>query len=203
MIKFEKIKENEMDIFINYHKKLNNLIGFSDDSLNDDEIKAYLKEDLMSDSEFCILAKEHDEPIGLISVDFSNELEFNGCNYTAAIPLIFVEQKKRNGILSYDLLKIALKECKKRETKSIAISVEDNNPHKFLHFAIADTLIDINQEYLIDGKTVTQYVLGITDINTTLNMPFSKLAKKVSETRKNFDKRLNEIKEASSSEKEL
>ncbi len=202
MITFENLKEDEIDIFIDFHKKLNNLIGFSDEVLNTQDMREYLKENLKSEEQCYIIAKENNEPVGLISIDFSNELEFNGTIYNAAIPLIFVEEKNRNGVLSYDLLKLALNECKKRGSNSVAISVEDNNPHKFLHFAISDTLIDINQEYLTDQKTVTQYILGISNINNLLNLPFSKLAKNVSSTRKDFHKRLQEIKENSIREKE-
>ena len=203
MIKFEKLKENEINIFVGFHKKLNDLIGFKDNVLDDSEILECLKQDLVSDDNYTIIAKEDDKPIGLVSVDFSNELEFNGNNYTASIPLIFVEEKNRNGILSYELLKLALKECKKRGVISLAISVEDNNPHKFLHFALADIIIDENQEYLTDDKTITQYILGVSNIENILAMSFSQLAKKVSQTKKDFNSRYIELRDSSNSEKEL
>ena len=201
MIKFEKLKESEINIFVSFQKRLDDLIGFENNVLEDPEVLECLKQDLVSEDNYTIIAKEDNKPIGLVSVDFSNELEFNGKNYTAAIPLIFVEENNRNGILSYDLLKLALSECKKRGSTSIVISVEDNNPHKFLHFALADTIIDENQEYLTDGETITQYILGISNVETILSMPFSQLAKKVSKTKKDFNTRLQEIKDASNCEK--
>ena len=203
MIKFEKLTENDIVIFIEFHKKLNDLIGFKNNVLEDPEILEWLKQNLISEDNYTIIAKDNDKPIGLVSVDFSNELEFNGNNYTASIPLIYVEEKSRNGFLSHDLLKMALNECKKRGVVSAVISVEDNNPHKFLHFALADTLIDENQEYLTDTKTVTQYILGISNINTLLAMSLSQLAKKVSKTKKDFNSRLQELKSSSNPEKEF
>ncbi len=203
MIKFEKLTENDINIFVDFHKKLNDLIGFKNNVLEDPEILEWLKQSLISEDNYTIIAKESDNPIGLVSVDFSNELEFNGNNYNASIPLIYVEEKSRNGILSYDLLKMALKECKKRGVVSAVISVEDNNPHKFLHFALADTLIDENQEYLTDDKTVTQYILGISNIETLLTMSLSQLAKKVSKTKKDFNSRLQELKSSSNPEKTM
>lgn len=203
MIKFEKIKDDEINIFIGFHKKLNELIGFKDNGLEDAETLECLKQDLLSEDNYTIIAKEEDKPIGLVSVDFSNELEFNGNNYTASIPLIFVEEKNRNGILSYELLKEALNECKNRGVISVVISVEDNNPHKFLHFALADNIIDKNQEYLTDEETVTQYILGISDIESLLSMPFSELARRVSKTRKDFKSRLHELETSLNTEKEM
>lgn len=203
MIKFEKLKEDEINIFIGFHKKLNDLIGFKNNILDDSEILDYLKQDLFSDENYTIIAKENDNPVGLVSIDFGNELEFNGNNYTASIPIIFIEEQNRNGILSYELLKMALNECKKRGVISIAISVEDNNPHKFLHFALADTILDENQEYLTEDKTVIQYVLGISNIETLLTTPFSQLAKNVSKTKRNFYARLEELRKYSNPEKEL
>ena len=120
MIKFEKMNQNEIDVFIDFQKRLNKLIGFSNDVLYEDELKEYLKQELSSDAQCYIIAKENDVSIGLIAIDFSNELEFNGINYTAAIPLIYVDENKRNGILSYDLFKLALNICKKRGTLCIA-----------------------------------------------------------------------------------
>ncbi len=203
MIKFEKLTENDIDIFVDFHKKLNNLIGFTNNVLEDPEILELLKQSLVSEDSYTIIAKDDDKPIGLVSVDFSNELEFNGNNYTASIPLIYVEESSRNGILSYDLLKMALNECKERGVVSAVISVEDNNPHKFLHFALADTIIDENQEYLTDSKTITQYVLGISNIETILTMPLSQLAKRISKTKKDFNSRLHELKSSSNPEKEF
>lgn len=203
MIKFEKIKDDEINIFVGFHKKLNELIGFKDNGLEDAETLECLKQDLLSEDNYTIIAKEEDKPIGLVSVDFSNELEFNGNNYTASIPLIFVEEKNRNGILSYELLKQALNECKNRGVISVVISVEDNNPHKFLHFALADTIIDENKEYLTDDKMVTQYILGISNIERLLSMPFSELAKNVSKIKKEFNSRLHELEGSLNSEKEM
>ena len=203
MIKFEELTENDINVFVDFHKKLNDLIGFKNNVLEDPEILELLKQSLVSEDNYTIIAKDNDTSIGLVSVDFSNELEFNGNNYTASIPLIYVEEKSRNGILSYDLLKMALKECKKRDITSVVISVEDNNPHKFLHFALADTIIDENKEYLTDDKTITQYILGISNIETLLTMPLSQLAKKISKTKKDFNSRLQELKSSSNPEKTM
>ncbi len=203
MINFELLNESEIDVFVSFHKKLNDLIGFKDNVFDDPEILECLKQDLISEDSYTIIAKEDDKPIGLISVDFSNELEFNGNNYTASIPLIFIEEKNRDGILSYELLKRALKECKNRGANSVVISVEDNNPHKFLHFALADTILDENQEYLTDTKKVTQYVLGISNVEPLLTMPLSLLAKKISQTKKDFNSRYLELGGLSSLEKEI
>ena len=62
MIKFEKIKDDEINVFVGFHKKLNELIGFKDNGLEDAETLECLKQDLLSEDNYTIIAKEEEAP---------------------------------------------------------------------------------------------------------------------------------------------
>ncbi len=189
-IKFEKGSLTDVDSIVSMQKELNKMLNLED--LDEIAFKEYILKDIQSEYKAYYVAKNNGETIGVISIDFSEAISVNDVDYSASISLMFVDEKYRKGAIAYDLFKLAMEEMQNRGKQSFVMSVEGNNPNKFLHFSFADIIIDENEELTQDGTT-TQYLLGVTDINKVKTYTFKDIMRKSIRTKKEFAQLLNSM----------
>ena len=189
---YEKANEADAKTILEMQHKLNEMLGLNKD-IDEEIFLDYLKQSINSNDTVYYIARLNTEAIGVVSIDFSNSLTVRDVEYSASIPLIFVNKNHRDGKISFKLFKLAIEEIIKRNLNSFAMTIEENNPNKYLHFAIADQLIEEREELLENGNSTKQYLLGVTDINSINNLSYKDILKRVSYTKRNFDSVLNTI----------
>ena len=191
-ITYEKATLKDIDEIINMQSKLNMMLGLNTDP-DTNCLSEYLKEEMKLGESVDIIAKNENEIVGDIAISFSDSMLVDNIVYSASIPLIYVDEKYRNGAVAYNLFKLALKEIVNKGYNSLVMSVEDNNPNKLLHFAIADQLIEDREELLENGETTKQYLLAISDVKKVLKLHYKDIIKKVIYTKNNFEKVFAEL----------
>lgn len=189
---YKKANTDDIDSIVQMQHKLNEMLGLYEDVESKDFIE-YLKSSISNEEITYYVVKIAKETIGIVCIDFSDYLEFDGVEYVASIPLIYVENKYRSGNIAYNLFKLALKDIKNRGYNSFVMLVEDNNPNKYLHFSIADKLIDERKENIKDGGQVSQFLLGVSDIIDIEKLSFKDFIRKAVYTKRNFNKVLQEL----------
>ena len=190
-IKYEKGTVDDADSIVSMQQELNKLLDLQE--LDEEQFKKYILTDIQSEDRSYFVAKTNGETIGVISVDFSESISVNDTDdYNASITLMFVDERYRNGTIAFDLFKLAIDEIQKNGENSFVMSVEDNNPNKFLHFAFADVLIEENEEQTKNGTT-SQYLLGVTDIDKVKSYTFKEIMKKSVKMKKEFSEVLKTI----------
>lgn len=100
---------------------------------------------------------------------------------------IFVLDEYRDGLVAFTLLQMGVdKLLEKGKTKAIC-NVQKHNPHRFLHFAMADNKIEKIEEITRpNGEKVVDYSLLI-DLNKLKNTSPLQLAKKAIEIKKKYE----------------
>ena len=190
-IKYEKGTVDDADSIVSMQQELNKLLDLQE--LDEEQFKKYILTDIQSEDRSYFVAKTNGETIGVISVDFSESISVNDVDdYNASITLMFVDERYRNGTIAFDLFKLAIDEIQKNGENSFVMSVEDNNPNKYLHFAFADVLIEENEEQTKNGTT-SQYLLGVTDIDKVKSYTFKEIMKKSVKMKKEFSEVLKTI----------
>lgn len=129
--------------------------------------------------EFSFVCEKDGEFVGYISVCAYHVV--NGERPDDDIGIIheiYVNDEHRNGTTAYTLLQLGLKkliECGK--TRAIC-NVQEDNPYRYLHFAMADgNIIKTTECKRANGDTTTDYTLLI-DLKALQKMSFLDLAKK-------------------------
>ena len=190
-IKYEKGTVDDADSIVSMQQELNKMLDLQE--LDEEQFKKYILTDIQSEDRSYFVAKINGETIGVISVDFSESISVNDVDdYNASITLMFVDERYRNGTIAFDLFKLAIDEIQKNGENSFVMSVEDNNPNKYLHFAFADVLIEENEEQTKNGTT-SQYLLGVTDIDKVKSYTFKEIMKKSVKMKKEFSEVLKTI----------
>lgn len=191
VISYERATEQDVKKIIEIQHKLNEMLNL--EYVKEETFWLYfeemLKEDIRNETSIYYLAKDEDNIIGCVCLEqYEDELISDVGNFNYAIPLIFVSEKYRNGKIAFNLFKKVIKDIIKRGYNNLVMSVEDNNPNKYLHFAISDVLLDKREEELVDGGTTTQYVLGITDISRISNLSMKEIMNRAVKVKRNFKK---------------
>ena len=192
---------NDVEAIVLMQNQLTDMLNLNHDP-EEEILNEYIKEEIESQEAAYFIAKVNETTIGVVLVDFSNLIYVDNIEFVASIPFIFVDEKYRRGAVAYDLFNLALKEVKQKDKNSLVMSVEDNNPYKFLHFAIADILIEENEELTEDGKT-KQYILGITDVGKVQQCSFKNFIRNIVNTKKNFSQVLKDFPRAETIEYSL
>lgn len=182
-VRFEKASLDDVDKIVLMQKDLNMLLDLYD--LDEERFKNIIQSEIVSSDKAYFVAKVDSETIGVVSVDFGESFGIDDIDCSATISLIYVDRRYRKGKIAYNLLKLAIDEIQNRGESVLVMSVEDNNPNKFLHFSMADIIIQENEERTKNGAT-TQYLLAVTDINKIATSSFKEFMKNVLETKKNF-----------------
>jgi len=93
---------------------------------------------------------------------------------------IFVLDEFRGGDIAFKLLKSAVTSLTDKGISKARCNVQEDNPYRFLHFAMADSKIKkIEESTRSDGTKVLDYSLLI-DLNKLKNTALIELAKKAS-----------------------
>lgn len=190
-ISYEKATEKDVKEIINIQHKLNQMLNL--DYVKEETFWQYfeeiLKNDIRNETSIYYLAKKENSIVGCICIElYEDELISDVGSFNYGIPLIFVNERCRNGKIALKLFKLAIHEIQKRGCNTLTMSVEDNNPNKYLHFAIADILLDKREEQLVDCGTTTQYVLGSTDISRFAKLTMKEFMNMALEVKRNFKK---------------
>ena len=191
-ILYEKASLQDIGEIVKMQHKLNNMLGLYED-IDDECLKDYLNQSMVSEEITYYIARQGKEVIGVICLDFSDCIVVENIEYAASIPLIYVDEKYRCGQIAYNLFKLGLQDIIKRGLNSAVMTIENNNPNKYLHFAIADRIIEEREELLKNGNTIKQYLLGISDVNVINNLTFKDCMKRVVYTKNNFNKVINQM----------
>lgn len=142
----------------------------------------------------CYIAEENGETIGYVV--YLNYWCENGARLGAEygnINAILVKDGYKGTDVAFSLLKMALTDLANNGKNKITLTVQQDNPNRFLHFAMADTLLSQNETTRKDGSKTISYDLLISDINKVKNMSFLELGKRAVKIRRNIIKNnLNE-----------
>jgi len=196
-ISYVKATKKDVKVIISIQHKLNEMLNL--EYVKEETFWQYfeemLKEDIQNETTIYYLAKNEDKIVGCVCVElYEDELISEVGTFNYAIPLIFVDERYRNGKIAFNLFKFAIYEIKRRGFNALTISVEDNNPNKYWHFAIADILLDKREEKLINGETTTQFILGVTDIIRFTNLSMKELMNRAVKVKRNFNKVVENLK---------
>lgn len=190
-INYEKATEKDVKIIIKMQHRLNEMLNL--EYVKDDAFWQYfeesLKDDMRNEISSYYLAKKEDDIVGCVCIEmYEDELISEVGTFNYGVPFIFIDEKYINGKIAFNLFKMAIEEITKRGFNTLVMRVEDNNPNKYLHFALADVLLDKEEEKLITGDATTQYVLGITNISRFTNLSMKELMNMALEVKRNFKK---------------
>lgn len=102
---------------------------------------------------------------------------------------IYMKDEHQNaGDNAYTLLQLCLDELIKNGKNKAIMNVQDDNPNKIFHFAMADTLIEENTCKRRDGSITKDYVLLISDLEKLKNTSLWSLGKRAARINKSSAK---------------
>lgn len=121
---------------------------------------------------------------------------------TGLISDIFVDEKHRNGDIAYKLLQYAIEELIKANLTSAIMVVQEDNPNRFFHFALADKVLDTQIISRRNKIKTINYELLISDIHKIKNMSSKEIARRAIKVQKYFNNG-NELVNIYNKEKEI
>ena len=177
--------QHELDVMLNWPE-----------GINYERFVEYLIDEMHGPYTTYYVAECDGEVVGVVCVDVSEKIIVEEVEYCASIPLIFVDEKYRQGAVAYKLFKTALQDIERQGYNSLIMNVAENNPYKYLHFALADIIINEDKQKINEEETKIVHVLGISNIKELKNLTFKDFLQKLVYTKKNFQKVFQEMKEA-------
>ena len=97
---------------------------------------------------------------------------------------IFVLDEYRNGTIAYTLLQMGIDKLMEKGKNRAICNVQEDNPNRFFHFAMADNNIVRHGDCIrSDGTKTTDYTLLI-DLHKLKNISLTQLAKKSARLKK-------------------
>ena len=106
---------------------------------------------------------------------------------------IYVKEEYRNGDIAYKLLQLAIKELLQANKTAVVMEVQEDNPNRFLHFALADKILFKEKCKRNDGTITISYSLLISDVRKIQKIEPRELALKAIKIKKDFiDNKLEE-----------
>jgi len=140
-----------------------------------------------------IFCEDGENVIGFIEVLYYN---FNMAEIkkknAGTINQIFVRDGYRDGEASYFLLKKGVQKLLEKGFKNAVLNVDDDNPNRFFHFAMADgNVVDSEMIERTNGDFVYSHKLKV-DLNKLNNMSLMDLVKKTAKMKKQASEIINE-----------
>lgn len=197
--KVDPYNEKDMEKYLNMHNSLDSFLNSRANPLTEEQIK-WLRirmgatKLLPYDDEESLLYKKGLERMAdehCFVCEFDNEVIGYSfiCTYhivngkrpndsIGIISEIYVKDGYRSGDIAYNLLQLAIDTLLKAGKTSAMMSVQEDNPNRFLHFALADKLLNKEECKRKDGRITTSYDLLISDINKIKEMSSRQLAEK-------------------------
>lgn len=150
---------------------INEMYGSNYETRSLDEIKKCIN----NKSEIYSLIELNGKFIGFCGVFISQTEEIK-----ASIEYIYLPQKSRNLITAYKCLTFTIQKLIERGIKSAKLQVQTYNKQRFLHYAITDkTILSAQELETSKGEKYIDQILLIKDLSELVNLPFTKLLKKV------------------------
>lgn len=137
--------------------------------------------------EVCFLCELNDEVIGFCAI----------CNYHVVngerpdddigmISDIYVKDGFRSGEIAYNLLKLGIDELINAGKTSAIVVVQEDNPNRFLHFAIADKVLESEVIKRNNNTKTINYDLLISDLAKVKTMTARQLGAKAVKIKRDF-----------------
>ena len=138
--------------------------------------------------EICYFCELNNEVIGFCAICTYHIVDGERPNDAIGIISdIYVDEQYRNGEIAYNLLQYALEELIKANKTSAIMIVQEDNPNRFLHFALADRVLSTD---IISRKNKTKtinYELLISDILKIKSLSSRDLARRAIKIKKQFN----------------
>ena len=160
-------------------------VEFLDELVPGKDTTEFRKQLQIMPDEVCYVAEENGEAIGYVV--YLNYWCENGTRLGAEygnINAILVKDGYKGTDVAFKLLHVALDDLVKNGKTKITMTVQQDNPNRFLHFAMADTLLSQNETTRKDGSKTISYDLLISDIDKVKNMSFLELGKRAVKIRR-------------------
>lgn len=190
-----KATETDAEILAQMQHQLNAMLDLPD-GLEFERFVEYLIDEMHGPYTTYYTAECDGKVVGTVCVDVSEKIIIEEVEYCASIPFIFVDEKFRQGSVAYKLFKQALQEIERQGYNSLIMNVAENNPYKYLHFALADIIINEDKQEINKEEYKKIYILGVSNIKELKNLTFKDFLQKLVYTKKNFEKVFKELKEA-------
>jgi len=99
---------------------------------------------------------------------------------------IFVLDEFRGGDIAFKLLKSAVTSLTDKGISKARCNVQEDNPYRFLHFAMADrNIVETSETTRINGAKTINYCLEI-DLEKLKDLTYMQFVKKIAKTRKDM-----------------
>ena len=160
-------------------------VEFLDELVPGKDTTEYRKQLQTMPDEVCYIAEENAETIGYVV--YLNYWCENGARLGAEygnINAILVKDGYKGTDVAFNLLKLALIDLANNGKTKITMTVQQDNPNRFLHFAMADTLLNKSKCKRKNGTITISYDLLISDIKKVLNMSSLEIGKRAVKIRR-------------------
>ena len=154
---------------------------------SDEETLSYKKEIKQMPDEHCFVCELGDEFIGYVFVLTYHIVDGKRPDDNIGIiSEIYVKDKYRQGLIAYNLLQLACDTLLKANKTAAILNVQEHNPNRFLHFALADKILEKEEYTRENGSVSIDYSLLISDINKIKTMSARELATRAIKIKKNY-----------------
>lgn len=181
--------QNELDMYLNRKIKKPTIeqikwqrIRMGATELRDDwnEDNYWYKEKLEQVAdEYAFICEDNGIVVGYISVCTYHIVNGDRPNDDIGIiDAIYVKDNYRGTDIAYNLLQLGLKALINAGKNKSIVTVQQDNPNRFLHFAMADTLLNKSKCKRKNGTVTISYDLLISDIKKVANMSSLELGKR-------------------------
>ena len=121
--------------------------------------------------EYAFICEDKDTVVGYISVCTYHIVNGDRPNDDIGIiDAIYVKDNYRGTDIAYNLLQLGLKALINAGKNKSIVTVQQDNPNRFLHFALADSLLNKSKCKRKNGTVTISYDLLISDIKKVANM---------------------------------
>lgn len=163
-------------------------VEFLDELVPGKNTTEYKKQLLKRPDQVCYVAEDDGKVVGYIV--YLNYCVMNderlGEEY-GNLNAILVKENYRGTGVAYQLLQLALNDLINNGKTKLILTVQQDNPNRFLHFAMADTVF--SQDFCIrrDGTKTNSYNLLISDAEKLKNMSGLELARKAANIKRKIN----------------
>lgn len=135
--------------------------------------------------EVCYIAEDGGKVIGFVMYlnYWLKDKERLGPEY-GNINEILVKDGYKGTDVAYTLLKMALNDLINAGKTKITMTVQQDNPNRFLHFALADKLLDMQTCKRKNGSVTVSYDLLISDATKIKELSFLEIGKRAAKIRR-------------------
>ena len=207
--KINPSRDEDIKIYFSMQQELDDMLSTNCDLPNAEKIKwqrirmgaTELRDDWNEDNfwykekleqvadEYAFICEDKDTVVGYISVCTYHIVNGDRPNDDIGIiDAIYVKDNYRGTDVAYNLLQLGLNALINAGKNKSIVTVQQDNPNRFLHFALADKLIRTEEVTRADGRKTNSYDLLISDLQKLKNMSFLEIGRKAVKIRRNLVK---------------